>query len=434
MKKTKVLSILGCTGSIGTQTLQLVDLDPSLRVAALAAHSNTELLYEQILKYRPELVCVYREDKAEELRRRLSENTGVSGDGVFAAGGAPKDADLSAPQAPKQQEKPASCERAGGAELAGGATSCRIVSGMDGLIEAATFAAADTVVVSVVGMIGIRPTIAAIRAGKKIALANKETLVCAGHIIMPLVKACGVDLTPVDSEHSAIWQCLAGEPHEAVEKLLLTASGGPFRGFKREQLEHIRPEDALRHPNWSMGAKITIDSSTMINKALEVMEAHWLFDVPVEDIEIVIQPQSIIHSMVQFRDGAVKAQLGVPSMLIPIEYALYAPDRIALPPEEKLDFSKLTQLTFSVPDLDVFRGLALGIEAGKRGGSLPTVFNAANEEAVAAFLAGKIRYLDIPAGIEAAMRAHTVIEAPDVEEILAAEREARAFVREKFAL
>ena len=403
MKRSKVLSVLGSTGSIGTQTLQLVDLDPELRVAALAAASNIDLLYEQIQKYRPELVCVYREDKAEELKRRLAADASGSPErsGVLSGNGR------------------------------SGAVSCRVVSGMEGLLEAAQYEGADTVVVAVVGMIGIRPTIAAIRARKKIALANKETLVCAGHIIMPLVRECGVCLMPVDSEHSAIYQCLVGEKHPAVEKLLLTASGGPFRGFRKEQLTDIRPEDALRHPNWSMGAKITIDSSTMINKALEVMEAHWLFDIPVDDIQIVIQPQSIIHSMVQFRDGAVKAQLGVPSMLIPIEYALYAPNRVSLPPEEKLDFTKLTELTFSVPDQEVFRGLWLGLQAGRRGGSLPTVFNAANEEAVAAFLAGKIRYLDIPAGIEAAMKAHRVIEAPDVEEILAVEQEARTFIRNR---
>ena len=397
MMRSKVLSVLGSTGSIGTQTLQLVDLDPNLRVAALAAASNIELLYEQIQKYKPELVCVYREDRAEELKEWLRHG---------------------------RPERPS-------ASTGSKTVSCRVVSGMEGLIEAAEYAAADTVVVAVVGMIGIKPTIAAIRARKKIALANKETLVCAGHIIMPLVKECGVCLMPVDSEHSAIYQCLVGEKHEAVEKLLLTASGGPFRGFRKEQLEHIRPEDALHHPNWSMGAKITIDSSTMINKALEVMEAHWLFDVPVDDIQIVIQPQSVIHSMVQFRDGAVKAQLGVPSMLIPIEYALYAPDRVLLPAEEKLDFTKLREITFSVPDEEVFRGLYLGLKAGRRGGTLPTVFNAANEEAVAEFLAGKIRYLDIPAGIEAAMEAHQVKENPDVEEILAAEQEARAFIKNR---
>ena len=385
---TRKLSILGSTGSIGTQTLKLVDLDPALSVTALAACSNVQLLLSQIRKYRPELVCVYREDKAEELKK----------------------------------------------QLAGTDCACRVVSGMNGLIEAAEAEAADIVVVSVVGMIGIRPTIAAIRSGKKIALANKETLVCAGHLIMPLVRECGVELMPVDSEHSAIYQCLVGEPGSAVEKLLLTASGGPFRGFSREQLKGIRPEDALKHPNWSMGAKITIDSSTMINKALEVMEAHHLFSVPIDNIEVVIQPQSIIHSMVQFHDGAVKAQLGVPSMLIPIEYALYAPERRELPPEEKLDFRSLAGLSFSVPDLEVFRGLFLGIEAGKRGGSMPTVFNAANEEAVAAFLAGKIAYLDIPEGIEAAMNAHTVKEDPDVEEILETESWARAFIRERFTL
>ncbi|MDO4264891.1 MAG: 1-deoxy-D-xylulose-5-phosphate reductoisomerase [Eubacteriales bacterium] len=398
---SRMLSILGSTGSIGTQTLQLVDLDPSLSVAALAACSNVELLLEQIRKYQPKLVCVYREEKAEELKKLLP---GISGS-ISSAGGTYDPA-----------------------------RDCKVVSGMEGLIEAACFPDADTVVVSVVGMIGIQPTIAAIRAKKKIALANKETLVCAGHLIMPLVKECGAELLPVDSEHSAIFQCLVGEPEAAVEKLLLTASGGPFRGYTKEQLQNIRPEDALKHPNWSMGAKITIDSSTMINKALEVMEAHHLFQVPIDKIEVVIQPQSIIHSMVQFCDGAVKAQLGVPSMLIPIEYALYAPDRRALPAEEKLDFKKLTGISFSVPDLEVFRGLYLGIEAGKRGGTMPTVFNAANEEAVAAFLAGKIRYPAIPESIEAAMKAHTVTENPDVEEILSAERDARAFVRDYCAL
>lgn len=392
-KQSKNLAILGSTGSIGTQALALVDLDPALSVSVLAADSNTALLYEQILKYRPELVCVYRGEKAEELRARLSDPT--------------------LPEAVR---------------------ACRIVSGMEGLTEAAVYEAADTVLVSVVGMIGIRPTMAAIRAGKKIALANKETLVCAGHLIMPLVAEYGVCLMPVDSEHSAIYQCLCGEPAHTVEKLLLTASGGPFRGYTKEQIASVRKEDALRHPNWSMGAKITIDSSTMINKALEVMEAHWLFDVPVEDIEIVIQPQSVIHSMVQFRDGAVKAQLGVPSMLIPIEYALYAPDRHPLPPEEKLNFAALRELTFSVPDPEVFRGLALGLQAGKTGGSLPTVFNAANEELVAAFLEDRIRYADIPEGIEAAMQAHSLIPHPDLAEILQTEQEARSFIRERYAL
>lgn len=386
--KTKKISILGSTGSIGTQTLELVDLDPELTVSALAARGSLEALYQQIRTYGPQLACLYEEEKAEELRKRLKQ------DGI----------------------------------------SCRVVSGMEGLCEAAACSEADTTVVAVVGMIGIQPTMAAIRAGKKLALANKETLVCAGHLIMSMVQEYGTELLPVDSEHSAIAQCLAGEPRAAVEKLLLTASGGPFRGCSREQLQTVRPQDALRHPNWSMGAKITIDSSTMVNKALEVMEARWLFDVPMEDIEIVIQPQSVIHSMVQFQDGAVKAQLGVPSMRIPIAYALYAPDRRSLPAKEKLDFSKLLKLDFSVPDLQVFGGLRLGLWAGKTGGSMPTVFNAANEEAVSAFLSGAIPYLGIEEGIEAAMRAHRLIPHPALSEILAAEQEARAIVRAHFGL
>ncbi len=390
----KILSVLGSTGSIGTQTLSLARLDPKIRIGALSAGSNIDLLEQQILEFRPKLACVYRQDRAKELSDRLSQKVA---EGLL-------------PEMP------------------------RILSGMEGLLEAAALPEADTVMVSVVGMIGIRPTIAAIKAGKTIALANKETLVCAGHIIMPMLQEYGVKLMPVDSEHSAIYQCLVGEPKEAVEKILLTASGGPFRGYTKEMLQDIQPEDALKHPNWSMGAKITIDSSTMVNKALEVMEAHWLFDVPIKDIEIVIQPQSVIHSMVQFRDGAVKAQLGVPSMLIPIEYALCAPCRMQLPPEEKLDFGKLRELSFSKPDLEVFKGLKLGIEAGEQGGTMPTVFNAANEEAVAAFLQKKIRYTDIADGIEAAMEAHSLQEAPDVAEILETEAWARSFIRERYGL
>ena len=395
------LSILGSTGSIGTQTLELVRLSSELSVAALSARSNIKLLMEQILEFRPGLVCLYEEDKAEALRQQLKERA-------------------------EDQETPE--------ELRAYLRDLPVLRGMEGLMKAAACPEADTTVVAVVGMIGIRPTIAAIEARKKIALANKETLVCAGHIIMSMVREYGVTLTPVDSEHSAIFQCLQGEEKGSVEKILLTASGGPFRGYRLEQLRDIRPKDALKHPNWSMGAKITIDSSTMINKALEVMEAHWLFDVPMEDIEVVIQPQSVIHSMVQFRDGAVKAQLGVPSMLIPIEYALFAPERIPLPPEEKLDFRSLAKLDFSIPDPEVFRGLALGIRAGKRGGTMPTVFNAANEEAVAAFLQERIAYLDIPAGIEAAMEAHEVKEDPSLEEILETEAWARAFIRDRFGL
>ena len=351
---------------------------------ALAALKNTERIFEQTLEFRPELVCLYDENKAKELEIKLLE---------------------------------------------AGITDVTVLSGMEGLKACAKINSADTVVVSVVGMIGIRPTIAAIKAGKTIALANKETLVTAGHIIMPLVKEYGVKLYPVDSEHSAIYQCLQGERHCDIDKILLTASGGPFRGYSKEQIRKVKASDALKHPNWTMGAKITIDCSTMVNKALEVMEAHWLFDVPVEDIQVVIQPKSIIHSMVQFIDGSVKAQLGVPSMLIPIEYALYETNRHVLPREEKLDFTTLTNIEFCVPDMDVFKGLRLGIEAGITGGSMPTVFNAANEEAVAMFLKGDIGFTDIADGIEAAMKAHRNIEEPSLKDIFNTEEEARSFIR-----
>lgn len=432
----RTLSILGSTGSIGTQTLELVRRDKDMRIAALAAYGGKlELLLAQIQEFAPSLVCVYDEKKAEKLAAQLGTN--VTRNGAV------------------RKAQPASAKLP------------QIVTGMDGLIACANYAPAETVVVAVVGMIGIQPTIAAIRAHKKIALANKETLVCAGHIIMPLAAKEGVALMPVDSEHSAIYQCLVGEPHEGIDKLLLTASGGPFRGKTLEELVDVKPQDALKHPNWSMGAKITIDSSTMVNKALEVMEAHWLFDVPVDAIQIVVQPQSIIHSMVQFKDGAVKAQLGVPSMLLPIAYALYAPERREIP-DEKLDFAALSSIALSVPDLNVFRGLWLGIEAGKAGGIMPTIFNAANEEAVAAFLAGKICYLEIPDSIEAAMREvggfdgpswtyaakkgialetgkrKTLLsnkktcnawpDLPSVEDILCAEKAARTYVKEILAL
>lgn len=380
----KRFSILGSTGSIGTQTLEIIRADKELQCVALAALKNTERIFEQTLEFRPELVCLYDENKAKELEIKLLE---------------------------------------------AGITDVTVLSGMEGLIACAKINSADTVVVSVVGMIGIRPTIAAIKAGKTIALANKETLVTAGHIIMPLVKEYGVKLYPVDSEHSAIYQCLQGERHCDIDKILLTASGGPFRGYSKEQIRKVKASDALRHPNWTMGAKITIDCSTMVNKALEVMEAHWLFDVPVEDIQVVIQPKSIIHSMVQFIDGSVKAQLGVPSMLIPIEYALYETNRHVLPREEKLDFTTLTNIEFCVPDMDVFKGLRLGIEAGITGGSMPTVFNAANEEAVAMFLKGDIGFTDIADGIEAAMKAHRNIEEPSLKDIFNTEEEARSFIR-----
>ncbi len=378
----KKVSILGSTGSIGTQTLEVIREQEDLGVAALAAGRNAELLEKQVREFMPELAVLWDQDAAGDLRTRI--------------------ADL----------------------------PVRVSSGMDGLIEAAELAGADIVLTAVVGMIGIRPTLAAIRAGKDIALANKETLVTAGHLIMPLVKECGVKLYPVDSEHSAIFQCLKDEAPERVSRILLTASGGPFRGWTREQMKDVTPAQALRHPNWSMGKKITIDSASMVNKGLEVMEASWLFDVPVDRIEVVVQPQSVIHSMVEFADGAVLAQLGTPDMKLPIQYALLGRERRHMP-GKRLDFTALSQLTLEVPDLDAFRGLALGYEAGRVGGSLPTVYNAANEWAVARFLEGKIGFLDIPRILEEQMRAHRVIASPSLEEILAVEQETYARIREK---
>ena len=370
----KKIAILGSTGSIGTQTLDVVRAhSDELEVVALAAGSNKERLKEQIREFHPELVSLYDERKAQELKE----------------------------------------------ELAGEAVE--VVCGMDGLIEVAGIDSADVVVTAVVGMMGILPTMEAIRKGKDIALANKETLVTAGHLIIPMAREYGVSILPVDSEHSAIFQCLQGEPKKALDKILLTASGGPFRGKSAEFLETVTLEDALNHPNWSMGPKITIDSSTMVNKGLEVMEAKWLFGVDYSQIEVVIQPQSIIHSMVQYIDGAVIAQLGTPDMRVPIEYALFYPERRSLP-GDRLDFSKLSQITFEKPDYKVFRGLSLAIEAGKTGGTMPTVFNAANERAVAKFLKGEIKYTDIVRSIEKCMDAHKVSAHPDLEEILATEQ------------
>ena len=348
-----------------------------MKVVALAAGSNIDLVEQQIRKFHPEVVCIYREEKARELARRVADE------------------------------------------------NVSVLYGMDGLIACATVSSADVVVAAVVGMIGIRPVIEAIKNGKDIAFANKETLVTAGHIIMPMIKQHQVLLTPVDSEHAAIFQCLNGEHHSEISKILLTASGGPFRGKKREELANVTVEDALNHPNWSMGRKITIDSSTMVNKGLEVMEARWLFDVDYDHIQVVIQPQSVIHSMVEFVDGAVMAQLGTPDMKLPIQYALTYPQRRNLP-GERLDFSKLTDITFEKPDPETFRGLALAYEAGRQGGSMPTVFNAANEKAVALFLDRKIGYLDIPEIIEKCMNDHHKISDPSLEEILAVEAEVYA--------
>lgn len=370
----KKIAILGSTGSIGTQTLDVVrEHSDELQVVALAAGSNKERLKEQIKEFHPKLVSLSDEKKAQELKE----------------------------------------------ELAG--EQVEVVCGMEGLIEAAGADSADVVVTAVVGMMGILPTMEAIKKGKDIALANKETLVTAGHLIIPMAKEYGVSILPVDSEHSAIFQSLQGEPKAALDKILLTASGGPFRGKSAEFLETVTLEDALNHPNWSMGPKITIDSSTMVNKGLEVMEAKWLFGVDYSQIEVVIQPQSIIHSMVQYVDGAIIAQLGTPDMRVPIEYALFYPERRSLS-GDRLDFSKLSQITFEKPDYKVFRGLSLAIEAGKTGGTMPTVFNAANERAVAKFLKGEIKYTDIVRSIEKCMDAHKVSAHPDLEEILATEQ------------
>ena len=375
----KKIAVLGSTGSIGTQTLEVVRYNQDIEVTALAAGRNAELLEHQVREFKPKLACLWDKKGAEELRTRLAD------------------------------------------------MDVKVVSGMEGLMEAAAGKDTDLVVTAVVGMIGIRPTIAAIEAGKDIALANKETLVTAGHLIMPLVKEKKVRLLPVDSEHSAIFQCLQGAGENPIHKILLTASGGPFRGFTREQLKCVRLEDALKHPNWSMGQKITIDSSTLVNKGLEVMEAHWLFGVEMDQVQVVVQPASVIHSMVEFEDGAVIAQLGTPDMKLPIQYALYYPQRRFLP-GDRLDFTKLSRIEFDCPDMDTFQGLRLAYEAGKRGGSLPTVFNAANERAVALFLERKIPYLAITELIQASMEHHQVVEQPNVEQILEAEQETYRYI------
>lgn len=379
----KKIAVLGSTGSIGTQTLDIVRENKDLlQVTALAAGSNIVLLEKQIREFMPSIVCVYQEEKAKELKYKIKD------------------------------------------------LSVTVVTGMEGLIECAAMQSSDTVVTAMVGMIGIRPTIEAIKAGKNIALANKETLVTAGHIIMPLIKENKVTLLPVDSEHSAIFQSLNGEDKSQAHKIILTASGGPFRGRTLAELQTIQPKDALKHPNWAMGQKITIDSATMVNKGLEVMEAAWLFDVKIDQIQVVVHPQSIIHSMVEYIDGSVIAQLGVPDMKLPIQYALFYPDRLPMPQGEKLNFAKLKQITFEDPNLDTFYGLKLGIEAGKLGGSMPTVYNAANEWAVAEFLKGKLRFLAIPELIQEAMQMHKRIECPTLNEILNTEQQTYDFVRE----
>ena len=375
----KHVAIIGSTGSIGTQTLEIARWNQDIKICALSAGRNIDLLEKQAREFRPEIVGLWDEKLADELKDRL------------------KDMDI------------------------------RVVSGMDGLIKIAEYKTSDILVTAIVGMIGIRPTVAAIKAGKDIALANKETLVTAGHIIMPLAKEKGVSILPVDSEHSAIFRSLQGNTHDCIEKVLLTASGGPFRGKSREFLKHVKLEDALKHPNWSMGRKITIDSATMVNKGLEVIEAKWLFDVAPENIQVVIQPQSIIHSMVEYKDGAVIAQLGTPDMKLPIQYALFYPERRYMP-GDRLDFTKLSSIVIETPDMDTFLGLRYAYEAIGIGGSMPTVFNAANEYAVKQFLDRKIDFLDIYDIIRASMDHHNLIENPDIDEILATEQEVYEFI------
>lgn len=378
----KKIAILGSTGSIGTQTLEIAEEQADLEVVGLAAGSNVALLEQQIRRFRPRLAAVFQEEKAKELKEAVRD------------------------------------------------LPTKVLAGMEGLLELAVMEETDVLVTAVVGMIGIGPTIAAIEAGKNIALANKETLVTAGHLIMPLAKEKRVAILPVDSEHSAIFQSMEGQRRDAVTKLWLTASGGPFRGKDRAFLETVKKEDALKHPNWTMGRKITIDSATMVNKGLEVMEAKWLFGVELEQIQVVVHPQSVIHSMVEYKDGAVIAQLGVPDMKLPIQYALCYPERRYLK-GERLSFARLSQLTFEEPDLETFYGLKLAYKAGKAGGSMPTVYNAANELAVQKFLEDKLSFVEIPELIEEAMTAHKVIEKPTVAQILQAEAEVYEFIESR---
>ena len=376
----KKITVLGSTGSIGTQTLEIVRDNPDLQIAALAAGQNVDLMEKQVREFSPRIAGMWSEAAAKDLRERI--------------------ADL----------------------------PVKVVCGMDGLLEIASMLESDVVVTAVVGMIGIRPTIAAIESKKTIALANKETLVTAGHLIMPLAAQKGVPILPVDSEHSAIFQSLQGSAGNRIHRILLTASGGPFRGMGREDLERMSLEDALKHPNWSMGKKVTIDSASLVNKGLEVMEARWLFDVPLEQIQVLVHPQSILHSAVEYEDGAVIGQMGLPDMKLPIQYALLYPERrpMRMP---YMDLFRIGQLTFEEPDTETFPGLALAYRAAKCAGSMPTVFNAANEMAVKLLLEKKIRFAQIPELIEAAMNHHRVIGNPDLEEILETEAETYEFIR-----
>ena len=379
----KKIAILGSTGSIGTQTLDVVRANGDIEVLGISAGRNVKMLEEQAREFHPQLIAVWDENAAKDLAVRLAD------------------------------------------------MDVKIVSGMEGLLELARMPQTDILVTAVVGMIGIRPTMEGIKAGKDIALANKETLVTAGHLIIPMAKEHGVQILPVDSEHSAIFQALHGEKRAQVEKLLITASGGPFRGRKREELEYVTLADTLKHPNWVMGQKITVASATLVNKGLEVMEARWLFDVDLDHIQVVVQPKSIIHSMVEFKDGAVMAQLGTPDMRLPIQYALYYPERRYLD-GERLDFHKLKEITFEDPDMDTFLGLPMAMDAARKGGSMPTAFNAANELAVKKFLQEKIGFLDIYDIIAQSMERHTVIRNPELEEILAVEDETYKWIESRW--
>lgn len=374
----KNISILGSTGSIGTQTLDVVREIGGINVKAITANNNIELLEKQIREFKPDIAAVMNEEMAEKLKERVKD------------------------------------------------CGTKILSGIDGLIEAAVYKESDTVVTSVVGNIGIVPTFEAIKASKNIALANKETLVSAGELIINAVKKYDVKLYPVDSEHSAIFQCLRGNEDNKIRRILLTASGGPFRGRKREELLNVRAEDALKHPNWSMGKKVTIDSASLMNKGLEVIEAKWLFGVDVEDIEVLIHPQSIVHSAVEYEDGAVIAQMGEPDMKVPIQYALTYPKRVknSFP---KIDFAQRNSLTFEKPDMDTFKCLSLAYRAIKTGGTMPTVMNGANEMAVAAFLENKIGFLDIADIIEKTMMSYNVKYDYTVEDLVEADKWARNF-------
>ena len=379
----KNIAILGSTGSIGTQTLDVVRKNNDLRVVAVSAGKSVEKLEEQIREFHPLLAAVWDEKAAEDLKIRIAD------------------------------------------------TTTKVVRGMDGLLELASMPESDILVTAIVGMIGIRPTMEGIRAGKDIALANKETLVTAGHLIMPMAKEYGVSILPVDSEHSAIFQAIHGEEKKEIHKLLITASGGPFRGRTTEYLKNVTVADTLRHPNWVMGQKITVDSATLVNKGLEVMEAKWLFDVDLDHIQVVVQPQSIIHSMVEFKDGAIMAQLGTPDMRLPIQYALYYPHRRYLD-GDRLDFTKLHEITFEVPDMETFRGLPMAIRASREGGSMPTVFNAANELAVKKFLEEKIGFLDIYEIIAQSMDRHKKIAHPDLDEILSIEQDTYQWIESRW--